>query len=86
MVFRGLFLQGHGDVRVLNSVADKLNMLMAAVFLVAYHVLELPSYRKLRDRFFLLPSPVRGIAYGVAIVYLLLYVPVGSGAFIYANF
>lgn len=62
------------------------NLLVCAAFLVGYHLLELARGRALRERFFALPAPVRGAVYGLAIAYLLLFVPVASGTFIYAQF
>lgn len=55
-------------------------------FLVVYHLLALRIGSPWRDRFFNLPSPVRGFVYGVVIVFLALFMPVGMGTFIYANF
>jgi hypothetical protein len=52
----------------------------------AYHLLELPRGQRLRKWFFDLPAPVRGAAYGALIVFLLLFVPVATGSFIYAQF
>ena len=36
--------------------------------------------------FLRLPAPVRGVAYGLAIVMILLFAPVAAGSFIYAQF
>lgn len=53
---------------------------------VAYHVLELAAFRRVRDGFFRLPSPVRGVVYGLVVAFLLLKVPTGTGTFIYQQF
>ena len=54
---------------------------------IAFHVLEVGRFRKVRAGFFALPAPVRGLAYGlVVVVFLLIYMPLGGGTFIYAQF
>jgi hypothetical protein len=60
--------------------------LLAAGFVVLYHLVELKPGRPLRDFFFDLPAPIRGIAYGLIVVYLMLFVPVGASTFIYRQF
>ena len=55
-------------------------------FIVAYHLLEVKRLQPWRARFFALPAPVRGLCYGLAIVFLAMFMPVGSGTFIYAQF
>lgn len=62
------------------------NLTICVGFLVLYHALELTPGKPWRTRFFELPSPVRGVVYGLVIVFLLLFMPVGMGTFIYANF
>jgi hypothetical protein len=52
----------------------------------AYHLLSLRPFSRAWDAFLALPAPVRGVAYGLVIVFLLLLAPVGSGTFIYAQF
>jgi len=42
--------------------------------------------RRLQSRFFGLPAPLRGVAYGLALVVLALFVPIGEGTFVYQNF
>ncbi len=64
------------------------NLVGCLGFVIADHWMErrraagLPSV----ERFFALPSPVRGAVYGLVIVWLLLFVPLASGTFIYAQF
>ncbi len=53
---------------------------------VAYHLVELKPLQPLRDRFFALPSFVRGLVYGLVVAWLLVFVPVAAGTFIYAQF
>ena len=55
-------------------------------FLVGYHLAALPATRRLWERFVAMPAPVRGFAYGMAIVYLLLFLPLGASTFIYRQF
>jgi alginate O-acetyltransferase complex protein AlgI len=62
------------------------NLVLAAGFIVLLHLVELPRFRAVRDIFFRFPAPLRGIAYGLVIVYLILFVPIGSGTFIYRQF
>ena len=63
-----------------------LNLAVCVGFLVAYHVLEMPHGRLLRKRLFAAPAPLRGCAYGLVLVYLMVFVPMAAGAFIYAQF
>lgn len=63
-----------------------IGFLFGAAALVAYHLLEIPGPRALRDRFFALPAPVRGVVYGGVIVVLALFTPQGSSTFIYRQF
>ena len=59
---------------------------LAVFALAAYHGLWSERGTVWRQRFEALPAPLRGAAYGVIIVVLLLFMPVGSGTFIYAQF
>lgn len=85
--FRRLWVPQGG--RLLPEFAPhmrSLSLAVCAAFIVAYHLLELPRGQKLVARFFALPAPLRGAAYGLIVVYLNLFVPVSSGTFIYAQF
>lgn len=62
------------------------NLVACVLFLLGYHLLELQPGQRLRRGFFALPAPVRGVVYGLVIVFLFLFVPVGAGTFIYAQF
>jgi alginate O-acetyltransferase complex protein AlgI len=50
------------------------------------HLLGLPRFAPLSGRFLSLPAPLRGVAYGVVVVYVLVFVPQTQGLFIYARF
>jgi alginate O-acetyltransferase complex protein AlgI len=63
-----------------------INMAAIGAFVVAYHVLALPFARPAWERFLTLPAPARGFAYGLVVVYLMIFMPIASGSFIYANF
>ena len=58
--------------------------LLAIAVLLGLHALELVPRAK--TIFGALPAPLRGVAYGLVIVFLLLAMPIGAGAFIYAQF
>ena len=78
-------LGGHDGIPWPNAVA-KLNVLVCMAILVAMHLLALPPLDRVRSRAASLPAPVRGVAWGLVVVYLLLFMPVASGTFIYAQF
>jgi alginate O-acetyltransferase complex protein AlgI len=50
------------------------------------HLLGLPRFAPLSGRFLALPAPVRGLVYGLVVVYVLVFVPQTQGLFIYARF
>lgn len=80
-----LGLNGADGIHLDTAVA-KFNLLVCVGILVAMHALALGRLPALRDRAAALPSPVRGVAWGLVVVYLLLFMPVASGTFIYAQF
>jgi alginate O-acetyltransferase complex protein AlgI len=75
-----------GSARIAPGLLAGANLALCAGVVVLLHVLAIPGPSRLRDGFFRLPAPVRGMAYGLVIVYLFLYVPVGAGNFIYQQF
>lgn len=77
-------LAGAGGTRGLDLVSPALALPLA--LLVGYHALGVVPLDRLRERFFALPAPVRGAAYGLVVVFLALFAPVGAGTFIYAQF
>ncbi len=70
----------------LVSMNDKVAALLLMGFFLVYHAAAFPPGRRALEAFLALPAPVRGIAYGAAVVLLALFVPIGAGTFIYANF
>ncbi len=59
--------------------------MLAIAVLVGLHLLEAFGER-VKTAFLALPAPVRGVCYGLVIVFLMLGMPIGAGAFIYAQF
>jgi len=55
-------------------------------FFAAYHLLEVGPGPAWKQRFAVLPAPVRGVAYGLVLAFLFVYVPVGASTFIYGQF
>jgi len=56
------------------------------MFIVAYHLVQVRPLKSVRDGFFAMPGPVRGICYGAFIAFLMIFTPIGSGTFIYQQF
>lgn len=56
------------------------------LFFVGYHLLEVGPGPVWKARFLALPAPLRGVAYGLALAFLFIYVPLGASTFIYAQF
>lgn len=63
-----------------------LGVLLSLALLAIYHALELPPLQRARERMLQAPAAVRGLVYGLIIVLLFIFVPVGGGTFIYAQF
>jgi len=84
---RGLFVPNGGSLLPASTARMRpANFGMCVLFMVVYHLLELPSGKRLWERFSAMPPLLRGAVYGLVIVYLHLFVPVSSGSFIYAQF
>lgn len=77
---------GAGGLPTIDSGTGKLNLACALVFVVGYHVLGHPKGRRLLDGFLALPAPVRGAAYGGAVLFLGMFLPAAGGTFVYAQF
>jgi D-alanyl-lipoteichoic acid acyltransferase DltB (MBOAT superfamily) len=82
----GLFGSAGSGFPDLGGLKNQLNLLLIASFLMIYHLAELQMFRPWRDQFFALPAPVRGVVYGLVLVYMVVFVPVGSSTFIYRQF
>jgi alginate O-acetyltransferase complex protein AlgI len=76
-------LLGSGGGR---GVSLSIPLFAAIGFLAAYHLPALRPGGRWLEAFVRLPSPLRGIAYGLAIVLLMILAPVAAGTFIYAQF
>ncbi len=83
--FGGLVVSRGGALPYTGTV-DALNLLACFGFLVGYHLLALGPGPKLQERFFALPAPVRGVVYGLVLLWLALLMPLSSGTFVYAQF
>jgi alginate O-acetyltransferase complex protein AlgI len=70
------------------GVPERFGVQFAAcvAFFAGYHLLEVGPGPRLKGRFESLPAPVRGVAYGLLLAFLFVYVPVGASTFIYAQF
>ena len=77
---------GGGTLPAVPHLFALVAVAVGAAFLVVFHLLELRRGRWLRERLFALPAPVRGVAYGLLIVFLFIFMPVASGTFIYGQF
>jgi len=58
----------------------------ALAFFLAWHLAEFRPGRWAIGGFERLPSPVRGVVYGLWVVFLTIYVPLGAATFIYGQF
>lgn len=58
----------------------------AVLLVVLYHVAHLSAFDRVRERLAATPALVRGVALGLAVVFLLIFSPIGAGTFIYAQF
>ena len=54
--------------------------------MVLYHGMATAPGQRLAGWLWRTPAPLRGVAYGLLIVYLFLFKPLSEGAFIYAQF
>lgn len=78
---KGLLGSGTG-----RGVSIGFQVVLAVAFLLIYHVPALRPGGRLVQRFLAMSPVLRGAAYGIAIVLILLLAPVGGGTFIYAQF
>lgn len=83
----GLFGAGGGERVPLGvNISASLNMLVCLAFVVLYHAMATAPGQKLAGWLWRTPAPLRGVAYGLLVVYLFLFKPLSEGAFIYAQF
>ena len=73
----GLFRGGGASLPVLGLLKTG-NLFFCVALLVAWHAL--------RGRTLAVPAPARGLAYGLLIVYMAIFMPLATGTFIYAQF
>jgi alginate O-acetyltransferase complex protein AlgI len=84
---KGLFAFRHGlTVPVDAPRLRAVNLALCFAFVIALHVVESDLARPVRERFAAMPAALRGVVYGLVAAWLMLFVPVSAGAFIYANF
>ncbi len=83
---QGLFVSAGQASPIVDDAKVAFNLGMSVLLVVAYHLLASDYGKRLREGFLALPAPVRGFAYGVAVVFFSIFMPTGSGAFIYAQF
>ncbi len=83
---KGLLGLVHGRSVIEGGATEWCNLLVCFGFVALYHGLDLARLRVWRDRLFAVPAPLRGLVYGFVIVFLLVFMPLGAGSFIYANF
>ena len=85
--FGGLFgAQPGASLALPRGLHDTLAIAAGGTVLLWMHLQEFSLFARASQRFFRLPAPIRGMAYGGAIAALVLLVPVGAGTFIYRNF
>ena len=86
--FRGLLVP-HGGALLPdyhNVAVRPLTLAVCLGFVLVYHLLELGRGQALRERLLALPAVVRGVFYGLVIVYLLIFMPIAASAFVYGAF
>jgi len=83
---RGLVISAGTALPKVDTFKNGFNLAACLALFVAYHVLASGAGKAWRERFLALPAPVRGVAYGLSLVFLALFMPTGAGAFIYGQF
>jgi len=69
-----------------HSETGALHLWIIALLLLALHLLEVGPGPSIKARFLALPGPVRGLVYGLAVVALFLFTPLGASTPIYGRF
>lgn len=77
----GLFVGGTAELE-----SSTMHPMLCTLFVVGYHLKELPllaPIQRLADR---APAALRGLAFGLTVIFLFMFAPIGAGTFIYAQF
>lgn len=69
-----------------THAAGTIHPYLAVLAIVLYHAAELPPFARIQNLFGRIPLPLRGVALGALVVFLMIFAPVGAGTFIYAQF
>lgn len=84
---KGMFVSAGSAVPPgLESLRSLQHFGIIVLFLVVYHLAGTKRGQAVWAAFERLPAPLRGVAYGLVIVYLFVFVPLSAGTFVYANF
>ncbi len=84
---QGMFVSAGSAVPPgLESLRELQHFAVILLFLVVYHLTQTRLGGWAWGRFQAAPAPIRGVAYGLVLVYLFIYVPLSAGTFVYANF
>jgi len=81
----GLLTGGEGTL-IITQAVTRIAVPIGIAFVVAYHLSKLPRFERWWTRFLALPAPIRGMVYGLVVVWLLLFVPLNATTFIYRQF
>ena len=81
----GLLGGGSGISLAFDEIV-MLNLVVAFGFVVIHHAEGMGIGARWRGRFEVLPAPLRGVTFGLVVVWLLVFAPLARGTFIYAQF
>jgi D-alanyl-lipoteichoic acid acyltransferase DltB (MBOAT superfamily) len=62
------------------------HLAVIGLFMLLYHGLTRPTGQKLQEGFLASPVWVRGVLYGLVLIYLFIFSPLSEGTFVYADF
>lgn len=82
----GLFGSEGTSTYLFGKLSNLLNVVVCLLLVPVYHWTATEQGKRVVNALFQLPAPVRGIGYGVTVVYLFLFQPLSEGVFVYANF
>ncbi len=83
---RGMVAPAGHDGIALSGARPALTLAASAALLLAWELLHTSRLDALRQRLAALPAPVRGLAYGLLVAWLAVFMPLTGAAFIYAQF